>query len=66
MIRPLRARHRWLVPLIAFATALVIAWALAAHRAASEDSRAPGLRPSAPPEHAVEGPPSRQVAEFRP
>jgi hypothetical protein len=34
MIRPLRDRHRWLVPLIALVTALVFGWALSGrHRA---------------------------------
>jgi len=28
MIRPLRDRHRWLVPLIAIFTALAVGWAL--------------------------------------
>ncbi len=28
MIRRLRDRHRWLVPLIALITALVVGWAL--------------------------------------
>lgn len=28
MIRPLRDRHRWLVPLVAVVTALVVGWAL--------------------------------------
>jgi hypothetical protein len=32
MIRQLRERHRWLVPLVAIATALVLAWALAGGR----------------------------------
>lgn len=28
MIRPLRDRHRWLVPLVAVVTALAVGWAL--------------------------------------
>lgn len=28
MIRPLRDRHRWLLPLIALVTALAVGWAL--------------------------------------
>ena len=34
MIRPLRRRHRWLVPLVALATALVLLWALGGRRSA--------------------------------
>lgn len=33
MNRPLRQRHRWLVPLVALATALVLAWALTGRHA---------------------------------
>jgi hypothetical protein len=48
MIRPLRDRHRWLVPLVALTTALLFAWAFEAYRAAPRDSLAPGSRLGAP------------------
>ena len=49
MIRPLRDRHRWLVPLVALTTALLFAWAFAAYRAAPRESLAPGWRSVAAP-----------------
>jgi hypothetical protein len=73
MIRPLRDRHRWLVPLVALVAALVIVAAFSARpaepssrraaeppsrRAAPRDSLAPGSRQGAPV--------GRSVAEPRP
>ena len=45
MIRPLRQRHRWLVPLVALATALVLLWALGGRRSAEP---APGHSAESP------------------
>jgi hypothetical protein len=49
MIRRLRDRHRWLVPLVAFTTALLFARAFVAYRVAQRESLAPEWRSAAAP-----------------